>query len=258
MKVKITLIMLILFMLTTQAYCNDKTLSKLTYLVDRPSQNNKLTSSPDDNTTKKIIKRTNLEREGWFFAEQGLYEEALVKYRAALDPSLINYEHEESTARGAIREIYKRQGKFDKALQIINEIIEKHPNEYALKERLEILALIKSREIKNNKPIYEYIDYVKAKYSKCFPPNGYLVGESGIYIDDLIHLYDYMHDYDSGIALMDEVIKYMIKDKWMNNLGGRKIIKEYTRVKEAWELNKKTGQHGHLQEVIRTSDVISW
>jgi len=43
-----------------------------------------------------------------------------------------------------------------------------------------------------------------------------------------------------------------------NTYATAKHVREYTRVKEAWELDKKTGQHGHLQEVIRTSDVISW
>ena len=82
---------------------------------------------------------------------------------------------------------------------------------------------------------------------------------SDIFINDFIHLYDYMHDYDSGIAFVNEVIKYHTNhsDK-AHRLANAKHVKEYIRVKQAWELDKSTGQHGHLKEVIRTSDVISW
>lgn len=255
---RVILLSLIFLLCASQLYAEDKISSKPAYPVvgSIPKKGN-LTPFFDNEATNKIIKRTNLEREGRYFAKQGLYEEALIKYKAAQDPSLLNYDYEKPELPIII--LYMRQGKFEQALQIVEENLKKRPgNQEVDREYRELLALIESRDTKNSKPIYDYIDYLKMKYSKYFPPNGYFVGMSGIYIDGLIHLYDYMHDYDSGIALMDEVIKYMVKDKWMDNLGGRNAIKEYTRVKEAWELDKKTGQHGHLQDVIKTSDIISW
>ncbi|MFA5144002.1 MAG: tetratricopeptide repeat protein [Candidatus Omnitrophota bacterium] len=225
-----------------------------------------------DNATQKIIKRTNLEREGRLYAKQGLYDEALAKYKAAMDPSLLNYDHEVSTAKWSIEEIYKRQGKFEQALEMVNDKLKtfkaQTPNDNIFtgndelgKERLELLALIKARDTKNKKPIYEYIDYIKtkSKYAKLLPPKGYITGGSDVLIDNLIHLYDYLHDYDAGIAFMDEIIKYHTQHKDKNHRSAHaKDVKEYIRVKKAWELDKKTGQHGHLQGVIRTSDVISW
>lgn len=68
-----------------------------------------------------------------------------------------------------------------------------------------------------------------------------------------------MHDYDAGIAFMDDIIKYHMNHKDPNHRSAhKKDVAEYTRVKQAWELDKQTGKHGHLQDVIRTSDVISW
>ncbi len=258
MRMRLTLILLISLFCASQLYSEDKASSKPVYTVVDTSEKKNLTPFPGDESTQKIIRRTNLEREGDFFAKQGLYEEALIKYKAAQDPSLLNYDHEKPELPIII--IYIRQGKFEQALQIVDENLKKRPqNDEVIRQYRELSALIKARDTKSTKPIYGYMGYLKTKYPEYFPPNGRFVGKAGFYINDFIYLYDYMHNYDAGIAFIDEVIKYHTNHKDPNHRSAHaKDVREYTRVKQAWELDKKTGQHGHLQEVIRTSDVISW
>lgn len=236
------------------------------------SSKSKTGSPSNDMSTLKIIQRSELQNEGRILAENGRYEEAIAKYKASMDPSLLNYPYDKNGGEFGIKKVYICQGKFEQALQMVddklaslkpepeNENIFTGKDELS-RERLELLALIEARDAKNNKPIYEYIDNLKtkSKYAKLFPPIGYAVGVSSWLIDDLIHLYDYMHDYDSGIAFMDEIIKYHTMHPDKNHRSAHaKDVKEYVRVKQAWETDKKTGQHGHLQDVIRTSDIISW
>ncbi len=241
-------------------YGEDKTASKPLYPVVSTSEKNNLTPFPGDERTRKIIKRHNLENEGWLLAKQHLFEEAIIKFRAAIDPSLINEEGEKVFALSAIRNIYLRQGKLNDALELHEKYIlplNSKKDSY-IDADLELRALIKARDIKNNKPIYDHIAYIRTKYEKYIPPKGYSVPYD-IEIDKLIHLYDYLHDYDSGITFIDEIIKYHTQHPDKNHRSAHaKDVREYTRVKQAWELDKKTGQHGHLREVIRTSDVISW
>ena len=238
MRTKLLLIILIVIFCYQQSYAENKI-------------------SYNDENTQKIIKRHKIENEGWLLAKKGLYEEALIKYKEAQNPALLNYDYEKPEL--PIMILYIRQGKFEEALKNADEIMKKHPNEYALNERLKILALIKARDTKNNKPICSYINYIKTKYPNYFPPKGYFVGMSDIFIGDFIHLYDYMRDYDAGIALMDGIIKYHTNHPNKNHRSAHiKDVAEYTRVKQAWEFDKKTGKHGHLQEVIKTSDIISW
>jgi hypothetical protein len=210
---------------------------------------------------KKIVERNKLEKEGRRLAKQGLYDDALVRFRAATNPALLNDEGEASVALCSIRRVYILQHRFEDAL----ELNEKHILPFNPKKdsyidaSLEILALIKARDTKSNKPIYGYINYIRTKYPQYFPPKGDVVGMTDIFVDDFIHLYDYMRDYDGGIALMDEMIKYYTSRPDPAHRSARaNDVREYRRVKQAWELDKKTGKHGHLQEVIRTSDIIGW
>ena len=208
---------------------------------------------------RRIIKRNEFQHEGYNLAKQGRYDEALIKYKLAMDPSLLNTEMDKDVALCAIRNIYKYQGKFDEALDLNEKYIvplNSEKDSY-VNASLELRALIKARNTKDNKPIYDYINYIKTKYEKYLPPKGYAIPYD-IEIDKLIHLYDYLHDYDAGIVFVNTIIKYHTQKDKNHRLAHAKDVREYTRVKQAWELDKKTGQHGHLQEVMRTSDVISW
>ena len=142
-----------------------------------------LASFPDNESTRKIIKRNEIENEGWFLAKQGRYEEALDKYKLAMDPSLLNIESDKSYALCAMRKIYRCQGKLDDALALQEKyILVLNPKkEEFIEARLELLALIKARDTKNNKPVYDYINYLKAKDRAAgYGPDSHA--------DDLIHL----------------------------------------------------------------------
>lgn len=258
MMLRIALILIIILLDSSFLFGEDNLSSESTRKVTEMPRQNNLTISSSYSNTQKIIRRHQFESRGLKLAKQGLYEEALSQYRAAQDATLLNYDYEKPIE--PVKKIYIRQGKFEQALEIVDNLSKTQKNnDWLLLSHLEIQALIKARDTKNNKPIYDYINYVKTKYPKYFPPNGYFTGMSDIYINDFIHLYDYMHDYDSGIKFMDEVINYHISHPNKNHQSAhKKDVAEYARVKRAWKLDKETGQHGHLQDVIRTSNIISW
>lgn len=215
---------------------------------------------PEDARMKKIFLQGKIISEGDLLAHQGRYEEAIAKFNRAMDPDCINNERDKAAPQLRIIIAHKRQGKFQIALQEHTEwrYAKYSKHDAIANEQAELLALVKAQEIKDKKPIEDHIRYLRHKYEKQLPPNKYYAGFSDPIIDDLIHLYDYTQDYDSGIAFMNELINYFTKSDYAESLGNKKAIKEYTRIKKAWELDKQTGQHGHLQEVIRTSDIISW
>ena len=211
-----------------------------------------LSPFPQDNETSKILKRSEIEREGYNLAKQGLYVEAIAKYEQALDASLLNQESDKSTALWSIRDIHQRQGKLDQALKEHEWFLKANPtkDEYLDKDR-ELRALVKARDEKSNRPIYDHIIYLRTKYKKYIPPQSQ--GDSGYHaipINDIIHLYDWMGDTDGGIKFISEVLSS--KTLYSNER------KEYEDVKTAFEEDKRTGQNGHLQKAIQASSIIGW
>lgn len=217
-----------------------------------------LTPFPNNERTRKIMAMAELEREGDRLAAQGQYEEALAKFYEAMKPEYLNEESDKSGAQGRIRDIHERQEKFDLALKEHEEWFYKDfPNhEPTINKHLELLALLESKKTNSSAPVYNHIEYLKKKYSKQLPPNGYEGVFSGGIISDIVHLYDYLGDADNAIDFMNIALKYL-KD---NNKKGinRFIIAEYERAKTAFEEDKRTGQKGHLQKVIETSNHIGW
>ena len=212
----------------------------------------KLTPFSGDEETRRILKRCDIERNGYNLAKQGLYEEAIVKYQQAIEPSLLNHEYDKDTALWSIRDIHERQGKLDLALKEHDWFLKANPTkDQYLDKDLELRALIKARDTKSNQPIYDHIKYLRNKYKKYIPPQSQ--GDSGFHttpIDSIIHLYDWMGDADGGIKFMEEIISS--KTLYSNER------KEYERVKAAFEEDKRTGEKGHLAKVIATSDIIGW
>ena len=223
-------------------------------------QRHKKISPFESNDMKKIFLQNKILHEGDYLARQGKYDEAIAKFNEAMNPECLNNERDKAAPQSRIITAHIRQGKFQLALKEHNEWRYDKFSKYEsiADEHLELLALIKTMETKDNKPVEEHINYLKHKFAKQLPPDGYVSSFSGIIIDDLIYLYDYIHDYDAGIVFMKETIDYLIKAGYSQSGGGKKTINEYTKVKQAWEIDKKIGQHGHLQEVIKTSDIISW
>lgn len=255
-QVLATYIVVLLCASISRAFCAEKTSensNKPLYVIIGNENKNYLTPSPSrDDSTGKIIRRTELEHEAYALARHGFYGKALFKYQEALNPSLLNDEYDKSTALWAIRNIHQRQGKLDLAINEHEWFLKANPTkaEY-LDKKLELEALINARIANSNQPVYDYIKYFRIKYKKYIPPKS--KGDSGFHvlrIESIIHLYDWMGDADGGIKFMREVLSS--KSLYPNER------KEYERVKFAFEEDKRTGQKGHLQKVIETSDFISW
>lgn len=200
----------------------------------------------------KLGTRLGYEREGYRLAKQGKYEKALEKYRQANNPELFNYDHDKSSSLGAIVRLYKRMGNFEEALK--NYLLFKGPNDAedwpGIDEERELRALIESKKIGSNNPIYDHIEYLKNKHKKYLPPPG---GDSGFHLgpmSSIIHLYDYMGDAQGGI----DFAQFILSSKKLSRFERAELEK----VKAAFEEDKRTGQKGHLQKVIETSQYISW
>ena len=222
-----------------------------------------LTPFPNDEATKKIMRRNDIQDEGYDLAKKGFYEEAILKYKQALDPSLINHDYEKGTAIGAIVRIYQRQGKFEEALKEYQWFLDAYEKSsfskdksgrYAnttIDKKLELEALIKARDKGSYQPVYDHIQYLRKKYEKYIPPQSLDAHSFGmIPINDIIHIYDWIGDTDGGIKFADEVLssKFLYPNE----------RKEFERVKAAFEEDKRTGQKGRLQKVIETSTIIGW
>jgi len=251
-KLSIILACCILFISKSVVYADESKNIKSSYIFVGGKNNTSLTPYPNDEGTQKIVKRTDLELQASRLARHGFYEEALSKYREAINPSLLNNEYDKATALGGIEDIYERQRKFDLALKIHQWFMKANPEkDYYIDKQLELEALIKARDSRSNETIYGHIAYLRRRYGKFIPPQSQ--GDSGFHstpIEQIIRLYDWMGDSDGGIKFMNEV------------LSSKSIYpaehKEYEKVKAAFEEDKRTGQKGHLQKVIETSNIIGW
>jgi len=229
------------------------------------SQQNNPTPLPNDERTKKIIEQERLLEEGRHLTEQGYYDEAIMKYQEAMSPELLLHDYDIEPPIFLMSKAQKFQGKYEEALRNINEVLKKHPNVQEgnwHEQRLELEALIKARDTKSDEPVYEYIDYLKEKYKKQLPPQGYLAGLSDIIITTIIRLYDHIGAYDKGINFVDEIVDQSYsKNKSLeraqtakealqkSSLGGKnqgryKNLAEYLRIREAFEQDKAEGFKG--------------
>ena len=226
-------------------------------------QDSGLTSFPSDEITRKIIMRSDLQKEGDRLAAQGLYEQAIVKFNESMNPALLNYDRDVAGGIEGISRIYQRQGRYEEALREYQWFInadKKGPfatdnsGRYAntIEDRkMELEALIKFKESSSPKAVYDYIAYLRKRYKKYIPPQSKSDPSfRPIPINSIIHLYDSIGDVDRAIEFMNEILS----SKAISLIER----KEYKRVKDSFEEDKNTGQKGHLRKVIETSEYIGW
>lgn len=228
-----------------------------------------LTPFPNNESTRRIIKRTDSIREGDRLASSGLYDEAIIKFKESMAPSLLNDPNDEGGGRYGVMKVHIRQKKFEEALKEYQWFIDSYEKGPFAKDKsgrylntvidrkLELEALIQARDTGTTKPVYDHIAYLKNKYKKDLTGDGFASGgyATGI-IADITHLYDYLGDAESGIAFMNETLGYLKKHRLSPSF--RFAIAEYELVKQAFEEDKRTGTKGHLQKVIETSSYIGW
>ncbi|GEM_PF-1404769 len=249
---------LVLILVPTSVYGEDRTKpSKGSTYVLVGAKESVFAPYGSDNQTQLIMKRNDLQDEGSQLAKRGLYDQAIEKYQDALRcASKTGFDR--NTALGSIRDIHRLQGKFELALKEQEYFLKQSPNfPHNIDLKLQLEALIKARDTKSNQPVYDHISYLKNKYKKDLTGEGFASGgyATGI-VSDIIHLYDYVSDAEAGIAFMNETLGYLKKHRFSQSF--RFAIAEYERVKAALEEDKRTGQKGHLQKVIETSDYIGW
>ena len=234
--------------------------------------NNAVSHASSANLIQNVQNRVSLESEARKLAKEGYYDEAIVLYEKAIEPQNINYEHEKSTATGAIAEIHKWKGEYEKSLKYANWFLRNKPDfEPALIEKKEIEALIQYKNTAKEDAVVDHINLLKLKNSKRLPPNGY-TSSSTIVISDIVRLYDTIGDYDAGMKFVNEILDYAFKTDKSNinflktskecseviseleskNDGAKayayKMLREYLLVREAFEQDKKEGKKGSMKE----------
>lgn len=221
--------------------------------------------------------RIAFENQGKKYLKQGNLEQALVYFEKANDPKLSKFEWSADFAKGMMSQIYLYQGKYDKALEMLQGHIATNPEKYE-HNILEILALKEYQKTGSKEAIYEHLDYMFKNYPNSLPPGG-----ADFYrMQKIFHLYDVVGDHDAAIRMIDSAIDYLYKifsqqdnayeykivestreidrllsspdenGKYLGNdpKRGYRLLRKYFLVREAFEKDKAEGTTGRPTKVI--------
>ncbi len=189
----------------------------------------------------KIFRRTDIEDEAGKLFKGGFYDEAIQKYREAILPSVLNNDHEQCYARMSIVDIHRHQGKFELALEELQWFLKRNPSkEEYIEERLKLEALLEARNLQSKEPTLRHINFLRENHKNEIPPKMY-GARATLYISQIIRLYDYIGDANSGIAFVDQILAYFSR---RNNV--KKIVARYLKVRQAFEQDKQEGFKGCL------------
>lgn len=210
---------------------------------------------------KLIFEQHAVEEEGKQLERADKYEEALVKYRKAIEydqkmPKVLRGRPTFFVAR-----VLQKQGKYEEALTVLRSLKESHAGAKHYEDRLlELEVLIEYQKTHDARSVYEYIGNLKENNKGNLPPLGY----DGIFgvtvIITLLRLYDTIGDYDAGIKVIDECFVYF-KNQDMKKYRKYKpghVDDEYQKVREAFEQDKRDGTKGRATKALIKSDYFSW
>lgn len=197
-----------------------------------------------DNDGWKAFRQDKLEKEGEAFLKQGLYDEALQKFKQADDPSLKMKGFQDSYAKMQIREAYYLKGEYEKALEVLTPLVQMNPTQWNWQdEKTELEAVVKIRDTKSPKAVCQFIEYMKTKYKDILPPQKHDINITTTVASAIIRGYDQIGDYDGGIDFMDEILKYWEKKSGQDlHRPGNK--NQYFLIRQAFEQDKKEGKKG--------------
>lgn len=216
--------------------------------VSIASAQQSMTSSKIDEHTKKIFEQERLIKEGGNLVEQGRYDEAIVKYKEAMNPDLLLYDYDINRPILLTADALKFKGQYEEALNQVNRLKEcgdvpsnqlPSPSCYA---KLELEALINARDTNSPQPIYDCISYLKEKYKKILPPKT-CTGWCDTVFSTVVRLYDHIGDYDAGIEFTEKFLKFYKKIGPGNPYQSGN---QYFQVKQAFLLDKAEGRHSCL------------
>ena len=182
-----------------------------------------------------------LVNEGKALEEEGRYEEALAKYQQALQPRYCKFRTDEISARGSIRDLYIKWGKYEEARQATNWFTKgKKELKIATKEAVwEVDALIDYQKTGNPQKIIQHIEHLKKQYVASLPPNPW-TGYTPIVVTKILYLYNLMGDHDDGIKFIDECMEFF-KQQDIKKYGVYKpghADEEYLKIREGFEQDK--------------------
>lgn len=213
---------------------------------------------------KNTWARNALQEEARALKKQGLYEQALEKYREAILPKMLTFEWQASTARGAIIEIYCLQGKYDEALEDMKWFVAGNSEKFTPWLN-EIKALTEYQSSGDAKMVYDYISWLIETKKKFLPP-AYADDQT---ISTILRLYNTIGDQDAGIKFIDEILNWTFEtsDDFKHLKGvvqtaaqaakcavfdakpdsdwrECKVLREYLLVREAFEQDNRNGFKG--------------
>ncbi len=240
------------------------------------SGGNSVAAPQDDDWTQRIIERTNLEHQAHQFFRLGRFDDAVEKYKKALHPRLIHYDHDKSTAIGGIVQVLKVQGKYEESLEWYRWFVDRNeevksrfqPGDFEDESEItgiisarqvvpaewhEIKALIQARDSSSSQAICNHISYLKKRYKRFIPPRNYSVGFDNI-IADIIRLYDYIGDYDAGIEFVDGVLNYFKKKGYLKDVTPTTSAYDYFRIREAFLEDKAENRPSCVSAKPATND----
>jgi tetratricopeptide (TPR) repeat protein len=203
------------------------------------------TISNDD--SRKAFRQDKFEKEGEALLKQGLYDEALQKFKQADDPSLRMKYFQDSYAKGMIRQAYYLMGEYEKSLEALGPLVKMNPTQANWQdEKSELEALIKARDAHTRDPVDLFLEQLKAKYEKWLPPIKYDINVTAGVTSDIIRCYDQIGDYDAGIEFVDGVLDFFKKEdiKKYGKLKWGRADEAYLQVRLAFEQDKKEGKTG--------------
>lgn len=201
---------------------------------------------PQAERMRRIGTQQNLIDEGMKLVDGGHYDEAIEKYETAMAPDLLLKPWDVDPPKLYMSRALKIQGKYQEALDLLNEVMNRIPGaKDGLKEmqRLELQALIKARDKNSPQPIYDHIQYLRKKYKDQLPPKT-CIGYCSNIFSAIARLYDHIGDYDGGITFTDEFIQFYAK-RWrvaVNKLEDPHSKNQYYLIKKEFLQDKAEGR----------------
>lgn len=225
-------------------------------------KNNQTGSFPNDDRMRKIVEQQELIEQGNRLVEQEQYDEAILKYKNAMNPELLLHDYDIGPPIYSMSKALKFQGKYEEALSLLDEELKKAPN---IKDgswheaKREIEALIRARDSHSSKPIYEYIQFLRTKYKQDLPPNA--SGYSDVIAAKIILLYDQVGDMERGANFVKEFLKSCVDG--ITCLGDDRNLAytprySYYPIYQAFLEDIKENSHGRATKALMQSDRFSW
>ena len=208
-----------------------------------------------DDRFARIYKQQILIQDGSALARQGQFDDAIIKFKRALQPDMLLHDYSDDVPVFLIARTLKLQRKYEEALKLLVPILNKYPDKESnwVDERKEIEALMVLRDTGSSKDIYAHINFLKQKNRKWLPPNP--PTPTIIFVETTIfRLYDEIGDFDAGINFAEEFLKYQKS----RGIDPYQPINHYFQMKRAFEQDKREGRKGATMQLILRSKHFTW